>query len=488
MLGTGSGFTPPALEQLPLPDDPAAALLVSAAVLGIADLGGWMPLRLEHQLMACPLETRPALPGHAVALLKRILNGEFEAALPEFLRLAALSGCVAPPETLPALLGLGKNELKALVLPILGERGRWLAGFNPSWSYALAPLHESDWQTGGLTARLALLERLRLSAPEKARELLMSTWQQDPPEARALFVNTFTVGLSMQDEPFLDGCLDDKRKEVRDAALSLLVCLPESRLVTRALTRLEAFIHLKSKFLAGDVLEVSLPENLDASAKRDGIGSAALRKGLGEKANVLAHTLALVPPSIWSSTWKRLPEKLLQAALASEWQEALLSGWLLATVRSADPDWAVALAEAALKQPEMRKILSGDDLDRLARHIPPEKLDALAQAALTPMLNELNDKHPLLDLLAAYPLPWSAKLARTVMGSLRRQVGGSHWRLMRMLPLFALRIPASMADEFAAGWPSLEKMHGWETWIDQFNALMRFRKEMLAAIPTASKG
>jgi hypothetical protein len=202
-----------------------------------------------------------------------------------------------------------------------------------------------------------------------------------------------------------------------------------------------------------------------------------LRKGLGAKANTLAQMLALVPPSVWSRKWNRTPEKLIQTALGSEWQEALLLGWMLATERSTDTQWTAALAEAALKQGEARKVLHGDDLARLARHINMEKLESLV--SFTPLINELDDKNPCLDLLEATPHAWSTKLARTVMGSLRRQTGGAHWRLMRALPGFALHIPPALADEFAAGWPAAEKARGWETWIEQFNALMNFRKEMM---------
>ncbi len=489
MLGIGNGFTLPVLEQTQLPHaDPAAALLICAVVTGTAELGGRMPVPLENIRAACPPESRLQMSERAAGLFKRVLYGEYEAVLPEFLQLAGESGHIAPPETLPALLGLGKKELRKLVLPVLGERGRWLAGCNPAWAYALAPLDEEAWETGQLELRVRLLEDLRAGMPPssqrvaKARSLVQSTWETDSPEAHAAFVAAFANGLSMDDEPFLDTCLDDRRKEVRDAALNLLVRLPGSNLVARTLSRLEPVLKYKSKLIGSDGLEVSLPEKLDASAKRDGTGGVALRKSMGEKANWLAQMLASIPPSIWCRKWSRPPEKLIQAALASEWKEALLLGLLLAAERSGDAEWAAALTDAALKQTEVRKFLAGADLGRLVRHLPVKKLEALAQSELTPLINELNDKHPLLGVLVDYPHAWSLKLARTVMGSVQRQAGGAHWMLMRALPGFAMRIPPALADEFATGWPSSEKTSGWETWIDQFNTLLRFRKDIMEAL------
>jgi hypothetical protein len=417
-------------------------------------------------------------------LLKRILKGEFEATLPEFLRLSAAEGYIMPPETLPALLGLGKQELRGLVLPVLGERGRWLAHYNPAWAYALPPGAEEDWETGSLAQRISLLESLRARTPERALDLLKSTWAADSPEARATFLRILAAGLGRQDEPFLESCLDDRRKEVREAALELLARLPESRQVGRAISRLEACLRFKSKFLGGETLEVSPPEEPDPAARRDAASAPPLSTRLGEKANDLAQTLGRVPPSVWCLRWKRPAEKILQAALDSEWKEALLLGWRLAVERSGDPDWAEALLALTVKQPEARKILAENGLSSLTRFLSAAKLEALTQASITPRLNELDEKHPMLDLLESCPAEWSSKLTRTVMGRLKRLAGkGLNWRLMRALPLFALHIPVALTGECIASWPE-GNLHSSETWIEQFNALLAFRREIREAIPT----
>lgn len=458
------------------------SLLAAAIKAGTAELGGYMPQDVGHASSvtdAAPPETLPRMGEKAAGLLRRMLQGEFEPVLPEFLALAAEKKLLAPPETLPALLGLGKKELREPVLAVIGERGRWLAAHNPAWAYALAPVDESAWETGATEERIRLLERLRVSDPAKARALTQSTWKQDSPEARAAFLAAFSAGLSMEDESFLETCLDDKRKEVRERAQYLLINLPASRLVARMLARLEPLIQLKSKFLGGDSLTITLPEESDAAMKRDGI-TGHTWSGMGPKSTLLAELLSFVSPSLWSQKWNRPPEKILQAALATEEKQALVLGWQAAAGRCADSAWMVALAEIAVKQPEGRKILGEGGWGGVSRHIPVEKLEALAQSSISPIINEMNDKHPLFDLLEMYPHPWSEKLARTVLGSARRLAGGYHWRLMRALPTFALRVPPILADEFSAGWP--EKLAGWETWVDQFIGILRFRREMLDAL------
>jgi len=386
-----------------------------------------------------------------------------------------------PPETLPALLGLGKKGLRLLALAVIGERGRWLAGHNPAWAYAVGweDIDEA-WQIGAREERSGIVERLRSSDPQHARQLVQSTWEQDPPEDRAEFVTAFLSGLSMEDEPFLETCLDDRRREVREAALDLLVRLPDSALVRRMRARLDPLLTFKPRRLGGDLLEANLPEELEAAAKRDGVTGSALRKGMGAKASQLAQMLALVPPDTWSRKWDRPPEKLLPAALNSEWKESFILGWLQATARCGDPDWAGAFAELWVREAGARAVLAESGLGAALQAVPVQKLEALAQASITPRINELDDRHPLLDLLERYERQWSARLAKTVMASLRRQAGGIHWRLTRALPDFGLRVPVELSGEFTGNWP--KEARGWDPYIDQFTAVLSFRREMADAL------
>ena len=487
LLGTSNGFMPPAAPELfqdtlnLIPQADEAALFSTAALIGIAQIAGTVPNRLAETNPASPAESMQMILDDAAMFLKRILGGEHEQILPEFLSLTAAHKRIVPPETLPALLGLGKHKLRQLVLPVIGERGKWLAGQNPAWSYALGRENADDvWETGTRLERVGLLERLRDHNPKHALELIQSTWEQDPHDERAAFVETLSNRLSMGDEPFLETCLDDSRKEVRDAALNLLIRLPESRHAQRMFARLEPLVEYKSQLLGAHTIRVDLPEQVDADAKRDGVSGATLHKKLGKQANILTQMISLTPPSFWNQKWKQTPERIIQAALKSEWKEALILGWSLATERSGDSDWAAAIADVVVKQTDGREIVGNIDLKGLIKLIPIEKLEGLAKASIINTIKELNDAHPMLELLEAYEGPWSEPLTRTVMTSMQRQAGKGHWRLTRTLPFFGLRIPVSLAETFIKGWPDDSK--GWETWIDQFCAVLRFRRDMTDAL------
>lgn len=481
MLGIPKEDISPVNDQIHLPDrDPEAKLLSAGAAAGIAEMAGQIPIWIDGTGSPCPPETRLRMPAIGVGLLLRILSGEFEAVLPEFLQLAAARGYVAPPEALPSLLGYKKKEIRPLILAVLGERGRWLGSLNPAWSYALNSDDLSTWETGTPEERVLLLEKLRAADPAKARQMVQATWEQDPPKAREMFLSAFAAGLSMQDEPFLESCLDDKRKEVRGTALELLVRLPGSRLIQRGAARLEPCLKLKTRLLARETIEVSLPEQLDAAAKRDGAGGPALRKGLGEKSNWLAQMLSVVPPAVWSEKWGLSPEKLCQAALNSEWKETILTGWRLAVDRSGDPEWALALAELIIRKEEARKILAEKGWGRIACFIPDEGLERLARTSIIPKSNDLHFNHPMLELLEGCVRPWSPDLSRMVIASIQRQARGYLSLLADALPRFGLYIPPELIDEFVLGWP--EKSAGWDIWIDQFIAVLQFRREIMEVL------
>lgn len=458
---------------------PEELLLAAAAISGLASAAGYAPASVSvPAILPAGKETLQALSASAARLLQRMLAGEFSDVLPEFLRLAAQNQMHLLPETLPALLELGKGELRPLLKAVIGVRGRWLAAQNPDWAGMLERDPQDAWEHGMRSERLEALEHQRAANPQQARAWVQSTWAQDAPEDRAAFVSAFSIRLSMDDEPFLENCLDDRRKEVRSAALELLTRLPQSRLVQRMLVRLENVLKLKTKFLGGITLEVHLPDESDAAIKRDLPGAMSLPKKMGEKALGLAHMLAAVPPSIWSQKWGKTPENLVHAALDSEWKIPLILGFWLATLRARDADWAEALAILRLKQGKDFPALEGQSLGALAAILSASQVENLAVTFIRPPSSELDDTHPLLGMLEACAYPWSARMARSVIRSAQRRSGEYGYLFPQKLPRFARWIPVELANEFERGWTTPPRGQ-WVDRIGEFLAVLHFRQEMI---------
>ncbi len=280
----------------------------------------------------------------------------------------------------------------------------------------------------------------------------------------------------MEDEPFLKSCIDDRRKEVRDAARTLLLRVEASRFVQRNWARVKPLLKLETKFLGRDALQVTLPEEPDLAAKRDGIGSVPLRKKMGEKANLLAQMLSLVPPALWSREFGRSPEKLVATALSCEWQEPVILGWQWAAQDAQDVAWAEALAPLWMTI-QKKGLLDRDRVEGLVTLMRSEKLEALLQASVKPRVGELDDKNPLIFLLEKYRRPWSVKMARTVVQSAQRQSGDLRYNLPQLLPTLVYWFPPELADEFASGWAAEPKGH-WRDRIDTFLMTLNFRNEI----------
>jgi hypothetical protein len=136
----------------------------------------------------------------AAGLLKRMLAGECEAVLAEFLQRAAERQLLTPPELLPGLFGLDKKDLRPLVQAVAGERGRWLAAQNPAWTDALVHPGEETWETGTTGQRLALLRRTRQATPDKARSWSKARGSKTR-QKRGQLISALHAGLSMEMNP-----------------------------------------------------------------------------------------------------------------------------------------------------------------------------------------------------------------------------------------------------------------------------------------------
>jgi hypothetical protein len=337
-----------------LADRPAEARLLGTAAL----LDAWRRAGRRASVTPAPPEPAPEdedarPPSPLAARLLRQAMAESPALLGEWLTLARDAGVGIPHALLPEVLELGRRhpDARARVAAALGPRGRWLAALNPDWGYAVAAPDEpaSVWETGTAEERVRILRHLRASDPSTGLALVRSTWETDPPKDRAEFVEALETGLGMDDEPFLESALDDKRKEVRTAAAALLSTLPGSRLVARMTERLAPLLtlHAPEGMLArirgaAARMEVQLPAACDKGMRRDGVEPKPPH-GIGERAWWLRQMVAAVPPASWSAHWDRPAGELLAAARAGDDGDTLVGAWMDAAVRARDADWAEAL-------------------------------------------------------------------------------------------------------------------------------------------------
>ncbi|GAA4928577.1 SWIM zinc finger family protein [Actinoplanes utahensis] len=420
-------------------ESPAAGLLEAAAVALTCRRAGVEPSFGHEPMTAAPEETEPPLPAAAVERLARILGGGApggshyeQELLAQWLTAAAARGGIVAPVILPGLLDAGRRDIsvRTELARVTGRRGAWLAGLRADWRWLLReapPTITADWTTATTAERLGHLSALRATDPDRARELLESTWTEESSENRARFLAAFGAGLSLRDEPLLERALDDRRKEVREAALDLLRQLPGTALGARMAARAHAAVRLEDGRLT-----VQPPTELDPDLRRDGVGAVPVR-GVGAGAWLLEEVVAGTPLDTWTGPE---PAGWLAVARGHDWAVPLLHGWAKAAVVQRDATWATALLAADAGT--LREAVRWD----LHLVLPPDRLARLAAEALR------SEDGSAQRLLSLHPGPWPDGLSVAVLETVeqRARTDRHTWQLGELCRAAGLAMPPGYAD------------------------------------------
>ncbi|HYE72987.1 MAG TPA: DUF5691 domain-containing protein [Blastocatellia bacterium] len=458
-------------------------LLSAAAATTLYQRAGRLPQKAKQSLPEPCIEgDLPRCNARSAQPLSLMLAGEHKEVLPEWLAALAQAGKRVPEDALPKLLDLGKAQehWRDAIIAVIGNRGEWLAAQNPEWGYVVGTLDESLWETGSFEMRLALLKKLRASEPARARELVASTWSAESPDARAAFIAAFQIGLSLDDEPFLEAALDDRRKEVRRTAADMLARLPESALVKRMIERVQPLISFKRKLLGKDNIEITLPVACDKAMQRDGVEIKPPHKSVGEKAWWLQQMLGAISPQFWCVEFNKTALELTAAAGNGNWRSILICGWATATARYGDLLWSEILIEELLKNADF---VSPEELFIL---LPPEQREMLALKTLNHNYS-LHSLQPANWMLKLCTHRWSEALSLEVLSSLskcfKRREPPELWGAGDVMNATAPYFNPNVSDKAAQILTdSFRDDEYWSATIQRFLSTLQFRYDMLKEI------
>jgi hypothetical protein len=522
---TGTSREAPPARTLPTDDllqsaktSPERDLLLRAGMQAVYKTAGGGAETGVKAPDPAPEETLPACSARAAELVLDLLMRSYDpqdytncSLLVEALERLQSAGFRLPASLLP--ISLDGDRPRKPLLPVLGERGRWISGLNPVWRWVEemdAPGDEETiWEEGALSQRLAVLERIRRREPACGREWLAGVWRQEKAETRNAMIRKLETGLSEEDEPFLERALDDKSKGVRTTAARLLSRLPTSAYATRAVARADTILvayerpsgfGFSRRARAGG-LTVESPSAEDEGWKRDLRGGEAprgrdsLRRWVGEKAERIMQALSVVPPRHWEEKFGAEPEDLISAAASSDWEAVVLAGWNTAASRYQDRGWALPLWERCydiLEEPDERGI-AWSSATRLASLLPrariAEKLRGLRR----------NEDMPrrLAQTLGGVPPPWEETLScsyrEAVEKRLRTLSFASHenpymwWGTLReaatRLPTTHLEsLDITLPDEPRAG-QSPTLLADWRRELRKFEETLELRRKLVEEIP-----
>jgi hypothetical protein len=332
---------------------PATALLRIAAVLATCSLAGVRgPLRTDPLPPPALDDTLPPLEPGAVHDSVRWALHEGPARLHHAV-CAALAQAQRrlPTGLLPQALELGRRSaaLREPLLAVLGERGLWLAAQRDDWKYAAGAAASSSeashWTDGTLEQRRAFLSRERQTHPTAARERLQRALPELPARERAELVATLATGLSADDEALLEELRTDRSREVRQAALAVLLRWPQAAHPRRAAARVAALMKHERVLLLRR-WQIDAPQAAADDWNADQIEAARPQhEPLGERAWWLYQLVRQVPLAWWSEHTALPPAELLAWAAGTDWADALLRGWRDVLFAAPDEAWCDALLE-----------------------------------------------------------------------------------------------------------------------------------------------
>jgi hypothetical protein len=456
---------PELLEGIPAPTgEVESQVLTQAAMLSPLIRAAFEPVPFEGRV---PEEagtdgTLSPAAGHS---LSRLLEAGDSALVAEWCR-AARSGQrrVADhllPDFLDAMAKERQRELLDAMREVLGVRGTWLAAQNSQWSGCVVPgaaQHlEEAWRTGNPAQRLEALRAIRTAAPARARELLAATAATESPEELARFIAVLSVELGKDDHDFLEACLDAKLKAVRVAAAGLLARIPGAARSERNIARVASLLSFTLPARGKPAIAITLPEKLDpAEVKaltRDGIDTQKKRGSMGYKAVMLSQIVAGTPLGWFETAWSATPSQVLDAALDSDFSEALVTGLAEGAIVQQAGSWALPLMERFLGRAGGIAASIEGGIVPVFRLLSPADREALILARLEERPRSVHDGITL-DLLGAMDHAWSSEFTRAFVDVARAYyLFETPWALRAALVRAAARMHPDAVDFATAGWP-----------------------------------
>ena len=457
-------------------------ILEAVAYYAPLQKAGWQPKKWEGSLLPSSKEVnQQSCSNKSRQHLATILE-KYPKLIPEFIDGMQTNKKCIPPELLPPLFekSLKDEILWSQIENRIGERGKWLLPLNPAWSKLRSDYPIAEWALGTRELRIALLKKARRTNPKEGLTLLQSTWKADGVKEKAPLLKILSIGLSINDEAFLEDCLNFPRKEIRKIARNLLIQLPASQLHQRIQTELAKLVTFVKK---EETIILSLPEASNKALIRDGIDPK--KKGASSKVevNMLVQMMEIVAPSFWEKHFNASPAQIIKLFSNSDRSLFLVNAIIKAIALHQSKEWIEAMVQfwytGYLQENwqalEMKPIFEAFPND-LFNEVVYKRLQAT---------KVMPDEHaPLMQLLQIEHQKWSKPVSLIVMQLLQDWMrrnpsfsysGLEYRRLLKNQAAYA--IDPSLHPKMSELW--LVDQRGWAGWesdIQRFLNTLSFRR------------
>jgi hypothetical protein len=308
-------------------------------------------------------------------------------------------------------------------------------------------------------------------------------------ELRAQLVSALEIGLSPEDETFLERALDDRHVSVQRRAATVLARLPDSACAQRLRCRADDMLITQVSIWKKGHVEARLPTALNPEWKREGLDASFTMPGVDVPGTWLLQTVGLVPVHHWIERFGQSLDELIKG-LQGDRAPEILESWTQAALLHQERDLLPALWDGWRE----RRRTSPRYVDLL-----PDMLGSLAGAMdtvdATPRLVALLLDPPTSSevtvgrVLDGLSYPWPDALAEAFIDVLRDIVSRLSAETEPPQPWMYILIPAarrlpsrylSTALQLLPS-PRVEepKLQRWQTVLDFVMDRLRIRQRLL---------
>ncbi len=472
--------------------EPAVQLLTAAAAYAPLTQAAILPATSqidETQILAQNNEPATAIycSEEQIHALIFILKDHHEEILGEFIRYFDNKKYNLPDWIIPDLLnfGLQHSHLQPALAELLGQKGLWLAKFRPDWGYIRAYFMDTSdsklFEYGSETQRLAWFAQLRREQPTAAFELVQTHWQNEKTEIKAKLLACLRANFHPDEEPFLLAQLQDRRKEVREAALSVLEKNYTGEWQKMLVKIAQSWLQIETKTTQSQpVLQLNLPEQHSAELAQVGIKANLHQLEGGEKASWLLQLFSkLLPDNLLTINPLIDINNHLQLFLKSDWKRPLLCGLWTAARHFEAQNWLYELHKLYLET-YTQTYWQSCPTEQLPAGLDAAHLQKVANLYLLDAEKAFSDTHPLINLLTNSP-HWNAHISRKVLILIDKHSSKEnfslYYGLKALLQRAAYAVDADIYPFARELWeqPSEHKAYNWIKDFRQFLSILQIR-------------
>lgn len=460
--------------------DKETKLLTISGIAFKYNKAGKLPEKLENiPIVVSENETVEICNNKLIDILSSILIN-YRDLLPVFLENLVKIKKILPDYLLPKILeeGYKNKDLQENILQVVGKRGLWLAKQNKHWDYIFDDQKDINeiWNYQTSQVRINLLEKIRKNDPEKARELLKSSWSEENSQDKVKYLDILKINLSLADEEFLEFTLDDKRsKDVRRKSSELLNFIPDSKLTQRMVERFDKLLEIvevpnKKKGAESPIktkLIINVIDKPEPDLIRDIGGEKYELKTYEVKVNFVANNIMnKIPLKYFTDKFQKTPEEIISMVVNNSELYPLFAHFKSQLIKEKNAEWA----RAFLDYPDTQYLFQALNSDEREKFI----------------LKKLNENFSANGTLFYYhKTPWSDEFSYQFMKlnliQLKKNAEAkkntfSLYSLISMAHLFSPNINEKLFKDFL---PLIDYHSADYNHFTQFLNVLQFRHDML---------